>query len=274
MKALTILALLGFLACDLQAQTNSSFDPAKVGYSLGFKVGSNWAENEMKDVQVEAVLQGIRDALAARPSRYSADEMNQQLGLYQSELQLRVAAKRDNEADRNKAAGARYLAENKTKPGVVTLPSGVQYKILKAGTGPKPTANDTVVIHYKGSLLNGTEFDNSIKRGAPYAGPITPFMKGMVEAVQLMGAGSQWQIVIPSDSAYGPTGFPQYKVGPNETLLFEVELLEVRIGFSPEAMPQSPPPVVSDIIRIPSEEEIRRGAQPEIIKPDQATPPR
>lgn len=275
MKAPVIaIALLGFFAHELRAQTNAPLDLAKVGYSLGFKVGSNWAENEMKDVQLEAVLQGIRDALTGRPSKFSPEESNQQLGLYQTELQLRVAAKREAEADRNKSGSERFLTENKTKPGVITTPSGLQYKIIKAGTGMKPTANDNVTLHYRGSLVNGYEFDNSIKRGTPYQGPIIVFMRGMIEAIQLMSTGSQWQIFIPSDLAFGPGGFPQYKVGPNETIIFEAELLDVLPGGAPPQAGSGPgsEPVVSDIIRIPSAEEAAQGKQPEIIPSAPPTP--
>ena len=128
--------------------------------------------------------------------------------------------------DANKKEGEAFLAANKGKDGVVTLPSGLQYKILTAGTGPKPTASDSVVCNYRGTLINGTEFDSSYKRGQPATFPVTGVIKGWTEALQLMPVGSKWQLFIPSDLAYGERGAGA-DIGPNSTLIFEVELLSI-----------------------------------------------
>jgi len=132
----------------------------------------------------------------------------------------------------NKKIGENFLAANKTKPGVVVLPSGLQYSITKAGTGPKPTTTDKVVCNYRGTLINGTEFDSSYKHGQPATFPVTGVIKGWTEALQLMPVGSKWQLFIPSDLAYGPQA-RSAEIGPNATLLFELELLSIEAPAPP-----------------------------------------
>jgi FKBP-type peptidyl-prolyl cis-trans isomerase FklB len=146
----------------------------------------------------------------------------------QKEMQEKQQAKAAAEGDANKKEGDAFLAANKTKEGVVTLPSGLQYKILKEGNGPRPTASDSVVCNYKGTLINGTEFDSSYKRGEPATFPVTGVIKGWTEALQLMPVGSKWQLFIPPDLAYGPRGTPGGPIGPNATLIFEVELISIK----------------------------------------------
>jgi len=136
-------------------------------------------------------------------------------------------AKRKEAAQTNAKKGEAYLAANKTKPGVVTLPSGLQYKIIKQGTGPKPTLNDIVTCNYKGTLIDGTEFDSSYKRGEPATFPVKGVIKGWTEALQLMPVGSKFELVLPPDLAYGEHGAGQ-DIGPNETLVFEVELISIK----------------------------------------------
>jgi FKBP-type peptidyl-prolyl cis-trans isomerase FklB len=143
----------------------------------------------------------------------------------QTDLNKKQGEKMQVQGTANKKAGDAYLAANKTKAGVVTLPSGLQYKILTAGTGPKPTTSDTVVCNYKGTFLNGTEFDSSYKRGQPAKFPVSGVIKGWTEALQLMPVGSKWQLVIPSELAYGASG--PAEIGPNSTLVFEVELISI-----------------------------------------------
>ena len=148
-----------------------------------------------------------------------------------AELQAEVRKKQDAEAqaaaEANMKEGEAFLADNKTKEGVVTLPSGLQYKILTPGTGPKPTASDTVVCNYRGTFINGTEFDSSYKRGQPASFPVGQVIKGWTEALQLMPVGSKWQLFIPPDLAYGQRGAGG-AIGPNATLIFEVELLSIK----------------------------------------------
>jgi FKBP-type peptidyl-prolyl cis-trans isomerase FklB len=148
--------------------------------------------------------------------------MNQKMQAQQQEMQ----AKAHDAAAGNMKIGEAFLAANKTKEGVVTLPSGMQYKILKEGTGPKPTASDTVSCNYRGALINGKEFDSSYKRGEPTSFPVSGVIKGWTEALQLMPVGSKWQLFIPAEMAYGDRGAGG-DIGPGETLIFEVELLSI-----------------------------------------------
>jgi FKBP-type peptidyl-prolyl cis-trans isomerase len=137
----------------------------------------------------------------------------------------------------NKKESVEFLAANKAKDGVVTLPSGLQYKILTAGTGPKPTASDTVVCNYRGTLISGTEFDSSYKRGQPASFPVNGVIKGWTEALQLMPVGSKWQLFVPSDLGYGDRGAGA-DIGPGATLIFEVELLSIQSKDKPEGAPK------------------------------------
>jgi FKBP-type peptidyl-prolyl cis-trans isomerase len=142
---------------------------------------------------------------------------------------------RQQAIEKNKKAGEAFLAANKEKPGVVTLPSGLQYKILQPGSGPKPTASDSVVCNYRGTLVDGTEFDSSFKRGQPATFPVGQVIKGWTEALQLMPVGSKWELFIPSDLAYGERGTNGGPIGPNETLIFEVELVSIQAKSQPAA---------------------------------------
>jgi FKBP-type peptidyl-prolyl cis-trans isomerase FklB len=151
----------------------------------------------------------------------------------QSQVRQKQEEKRQALAESNKKDGAAFLAANATKPGVVTLPSGLQYKVLTAGTGAKPTATDSVVCNYRGTLLNNTEFDSSYKQGQPMTFPVSGVIKGWTEALQLMPVGSKWQLFIPADLAYGER--PQGPGGPNATLVFEVELLSIQPKTPPAA---------------------------------------
>ena len=144
----------------------------------------------------------------------------------QGQVRERMEAKRKQDTETNKKEGDTFLAANKAKPGVTTLPSGLQYKVLKEGTGPKPTPTDTVECNYRGTLIDGKEFDSSYKRGEPATFPVTGVIKGWTEALQLMPVGSKWQLVLPPDLAYGERGAGA-DIGPNATLVFEVELLSI-----------------------------------------------
>ena len=159
----------------------------------------------------------------------------------QADLRKKGEEKMLVQGEANKKEGDAFLAENKTKEGVVALPSGLQYKILKEGAGPKPAATDTVVCNYKGTLLDNTEFDSSYKRGQPATFPVSGVIKGWTEALQLMPVGSKWELFIPADLAYGARGGPGGGIGPNATLVFEVELMSIQ----PKAEVQTPKPAPS-----------------------------
>jgi FKBP-type peptidyl-prolyl cis-trans isomerase len=199
----------------------------KASYAIGMNWGTGLHRQNI-DVDSAALIQGMKDALAGGKTLLTEDEARTALMQLQKEVQEKQQAKAAAEGEANKKEGEAFLAANKSKEGVVTLPSGLQYKILKEGTGPKPTATDSVVCNYKGTLINGTEFDSSYKRGEPATFPVTGVIKGWTEALQLMPVGSKWQLFIPSDLAYGPRGTPGGPIGPNATLIFEVELVSIK----------------------------------------------
>jgi FKBP-type peptidyl-prolyl cis-trans isomerase len=184
----------------------------KASYALGMNVGSS-LHRQGVDIDPALFEQGMKDALSGGKTLITEDEARGALMQLQNDVRAQQAEKAKVEGEANKKAGDAFLAANKAKAGVVTLPSGLQYKILKEGTGPKPTATDTVECNYTGTLINGTEFDSS--------------SKGWTEALQLMPVGSKWQLFVPSDLAYGERGTPGGEIGPNSTLIFEVELLSI-----------------------------------------------
>ena len=197
-------------------------DKEKLSYALGAFFGQTVSRQDM-DLDIPAFLQAVEDVLSGAETRLSGEQMQQILSDYQTrEQQQRAAA-----ADRNKQDGARYLAENKQKEGVRTLASGLQYKIIKAGAGEKPGPESQVVAHYRGTLIDGTEFDSSYARGEPATFAVDQVIRGWQEALQLMSAGSSWQIVVPADLAYGERGAGG-TIGPHATLLFDIELLEIK----------------------------------------------
>jgi FKBP-type peptidyl-prolyl cis-trans isomerase FklB len=202
----------------------------KFSYALGMNIGTGLGENLKKqsvDFDVDLVAQGVKDALTGAKTRLTEQEAQAVLQEVGTELRKAQQDKAAKASAANKTEGEAFLAANKAKEGVVTLPSGLQYKILKEGTGPKPAATDTVVCNYKGTLINGTEFDSSYKRGQPATFPVTGVIKGWTEALQLMPVGSKWQLFIPSSLAYGERGTGA-DIGPNATLIFEVELMSIQ----------------------------------------------
>jgi FKBP-type peptidyl-prolyl cis-trans isomerase FklB len=196
----------------------------KFSYSLGMKMGENLHKQSVP-VDAAILARGLRDGLAGGKTLLTDDEAQAAIMEVQKQMQEKQQAKKQEEGAANKKDGEAFLAANKSKEGVVTLPSGLQYKILKAGTGPKPVATDSVVCNYRGTLINGTEFDSSYKRGQPATFPVNGVIKGWTEALQLMPVGSKWQLFIPSDLAYGDPGRPG--IEPSSTLIFEVELLSI-----------------------------------------------
>jgi FKBP-type peptidyl-prolyl cis-trans isomerase FklB len=201
-------------------------DKDKNSYAIGMNMGKS-VPRDLVDVDPAIVARGLQDALAGGKTLMTADEAKATMVALQTDLRKRMQEKTQAESEANKKAGEEFLAANKDKEGVVTLPSGLQYKILTEGTGPQPTAADTVVCNYRGTLVNGTEFDSSYKRGQPATFPVSGVIKGWTEALQLMPVGSKWQLFIPSDLGYGPRGQGR-EIGPNSALIFEVELLSIK----------------------------------------------
>ncbi len=202
----------------------------KFSYALGMNLGTNLGTSLRKqsvEVDPNIVAQGLKTSLVGSKTLMTQEEAQAVLKEVQNELLKKQQEKMQVAGEANKKEGEAFLASNKAKEGVVTLPSGLEYKILKEGNGPKPTASDSVVCNYRGALINGTEFDSSYKRGQPATFPVNGVIKGWTEALQLMPVGSKWQLFVPSSLAYAERGAGG-DFGPNATLIFEVELLSIQ----------------------------------------------
>ena len=197
----------------------------RYSYGIGVDVATNFKRLEI-DANVEQLIKGIRDVYAGNKLAITDADLQATMSKFQNDLMNRQAAKTKLLADGNKRLGEEFLAENRTREGVVTLASGLQYKILKAGEGPKPTDKDTVECNYRGTLIDGKEFDSSARAGKPAMFNLETVIPGWREALKLMPVGSRWQIFIPSDLAYGPRGAGR-DIGPNAALIFELELLRI-----------------------------------------------
>ena len=191
----------------------------KVSYALGLSIGNNFENSGIKDLQVEDFVKGLTDVLSGNQPAITYDEAKEVINNYFMRLQK-------ERLEINKKAGEEFLNINRHKAGVVELPSGLQYEVLKNGTGTKPTANDKVKCHYHGTLINGTVFDSSVQRGEPAVFGVSQVIPGWVEALQLMPVGSKWRLFIPSNLAYGENGAGNL-IEPNSTLIFDVELLDI-----------------------------------------------
>jgi len=200
----------------------------KVSYSIGIDIG-NTLKKQSIDVNPEALTQGIKDSFSNSKALMTEQEVKDALAAFQKEMMTKRIERLKELGDKNKKIGEAFLAENKKKEGVITLPSGLQYKVIKEGTGEKPTLDDTVTIHYRGTLIDGTEFDSSLRRGEAATFRVNGVIPGLSEALQLMQTGSKWQLFIPSSLAYGEREVGN-NIGPNSTLVFEVELLSFTKG--------------------------------------------
>ncbi|MEI8234533.1 MAG: FKBP-type peptidyl-prolyl cis-trans isomerase [Verrucomicrobiota bacterium] len=216
----------GSKAEQTAASTNAGPKPQetrdKVSYSIGADIGNNLSHSDL-DLNPAFLTQGIQDAFAGK-TVLSDEEMKATLDKFRTDMQAKMQAKQKVAAEKNKADADKFLEENKKKEGVVTTASGLQYKIIKEGNGPKPKAGETVTVNYKGTLITGQPFDESKE---PVTFPVEGVIPGWVEALQLMPVGSKWQLVIPPSLGYGEAGAPP-TIGPNQVLVFEVELLSVK----------------------------------------------
>jgi FKBP-type peptidyl-prolyl cis-trans isomerase FklB len=197
----------------------------KASYALGMNIGMGLHRQPLS-VDPAVVARGLRDAMSGGKMLMTEDEMKAALDQLRAEVGRQQQEKAHGEGAANRKEGEAFLAANKAKPGVTALPDGLQYKVLKEGSGPKPTADDTVKVNYRGTLTNGKEFDSSYKRGEPITFPVGGVIRGWTEALQLMPVGSKWELYIPADLAYGDRGSGP-DIGPGETLVFEVELLGI-----------------------------------------------
>ena len=245
-------------------------DREKIGYALGLNLGGNLANNWKRQglktdgFDLDEFAKGIHDALAGTPPLLTPQETHATLMAFQKT----VMDARKQQAAKNKEAGEQFLADNKTKPGVVTLPDGLQYKVLTDGKGDSPTPTNSVTVNYRGTLIDGTEFDSSAKHGQPASFRLGGVIRGWTEALQLMKPGAKWQLYVPATLAYGEAGMPPV-IPPDSTLIFDIELLSVSAPPQPPMPPTSVQPVTSDIIRVPSADEFKHGAKPETLTPEQ-----
>jgi FKBP-type peptidyl-prolyl cis-trans isomerase FklB len=194
----------------------------KMSYIIGMDIGNNLKKQSI-EIDPNILAKGIRDALAGGKPLLTEQEIRETMAVFQKEM----VAKQEEVAKKNKKEGEAFLAENKKKEGVKTLPSGLQYKVIKAGTGKKPKSTDNVTTHYRGILINGTEFDSSYLRGQPISFQVNGVIPGWAEALQLMEEGAKWRLFIPSNLAYGEQGKGGV-IGPNMTLIFEIELISIQ----------------------------------------------
>lgn len=208
----------------------------KASYSIGYDIGATFKKQNI-DLNTDALMSGLKEGLAGKEGTLSKEERDKTLEAFQKEMMEKQVAASKEAATKNAAEGEKFLAENKKKEGVKTTDSGLQYKVLKEGSGPSPKETDTVVTNYKGTLLDGTEFDSSYKRNEPATFPVNRVIKGWTEALQLMKPGAKYQLFIPATLAYGERGAGR-EIGPNATLIFEVELLSIK---PPEPVPTVAP---------------------------------
>lgn len=229
--ALVVALALGGAACQKEAPPVQPTGPAldtdvaKASYGLGYNIAGNVSNQYGKALDSKAFLVGIEDGFAGTKTKVAENDVLSALNA----LNDARAEERTKLAEDNLAAAKAYLAENGKKPGVVTTASGLQYQILVAGTGPKPGLGDTVTTHYTGTLIDGTVFDSSVDRGSPASFPVNGVIPGWVEALQLMPVGSKWRVVVPPDLAYKERGAGN-RIGPNQALIFEVELISIDKG--------------------------------------------
>jgi FKBP-type peptidyl-prolyl cis-trans isomerase len=250
--------------------TNAAFkdDKEKASYGVGFYFGNQLKSGNLTDLDLDVVSQAMKDVLTGREPKLNPQQAQEAIRSYQNAQLMKLAEK-------NRKAGEIFLAENRKKAGVkthvVTL-SGettaeLQYKVITEGTGPIPTSNDVVNVNYRGTLIDGKEFDSSAKHGGkPAKFPVRGVVPGWTAALEMMPVGSKWEVYLPSALAYGdhpPRGSP---IEPGSTLIFEMELVSIEPPQPPPAAPTSHEPLTSDIIKVPSAEELKKGAKIEVIK--------
>src|SRR5437660_6885877 len=224
MKHFIIIVSASLLALPLFGQEKSpqlKDQKDKVSYSIGMNIGFNLSKQKV-DINPDILAAGIKDAIAGKP-QLTQDQVKDVMAQFEKDME----AKQKQAGEKNKTEGAKFLEDNKQKPDVKNTASGLQYKVIKEGTGEKPKATDTVSVNYRGTLIDGTEFDSSYKRGQPATFPLNGVIKGWTEGLQLMKTGSKYQFFIPSDLAYGPRAMGP-DIAPNSTLIFDVELKSVQ----------------------------------------------
>lgn len=228
-KYMVLVAMIAILVVPLLAGAQDASlktQKDKVSYLLGAQIGNDFKAQQM-DVDPDIFSRGLKDALAGKKPPLSEQEIRDTMMAFQKEIQAKVAVQTQKLAEQNKKEGDAFLAENKKKEGVRTTPSGLQYKVVRQGTGKMPKPTSTVVVNYRGTLLDGREFDSSYKRGEPFTTAVNGVVKGWQEVLPLMKEGAKYQIFVPSQLAYGERGAGR-EIGPNAVLIFEIELLSIK----------------------------------------------
>ena len=223
LAGLGILFLVGQVYAEESLELRNQKD--KVSYSIGMALGKDF-KRQLIDIDSDILTKGFKDAFTGGKTLLTDQEMNEMMTAYQKELAAKQEVFLKRLGEKNQAEGETFLAENKKKEGVKALESGLQYKVTKAGDGKKPTLSDTVTIHYRGTLIDGTEFDSSYRRGQPATLSINRLIPGWKEALQIMEVGAKWQLFIPSKLAYGERAAGP-NIGPHATLIFEIELISI-----------------------------------------------
>jgi FKBP-type peptidyl-prolyl cis-trans isomerase FklB len=221
---LGILLLVGQVGAEERLVLKDQKD--KISYSIGMDIGNN-LKRQSVDIDPDILAQGIKDTFSGGKTLLTEQEFHDTMTAFQKEFRAKQIERTKELAEKNKKEGEAFLAENKKKEGVITLPSGLQYKVIKEGTGNTPKLEDTVTVNYRGALIDGTEFDSSYRRGQPATFPVKGVIGGWTEALQLMKVGSKWQLFIPPALAYGERGAGR-DIGPNATLVFDIELLSIK----------------------------------------------
>lgn len=231
-RGLMLVSFLGMLACEKKAKIET--DMQKASYGIGTQIGNNMKQQNI-EIDIPALAQGLNDALSAKDPKdlkLKPEEIQQAL----MKLQEMAIKKQTEVADKNKKEGQDYLEKNKAAEGIKTTASGLQYQVVKEGTGETPTDKDTVTAHYEGKLINGQKFDSSYDRNQPADFPVTGVIPGWTEALKMMKVGSKWKLFVPPDLGYGPS--PRPGIPPNSVLVFDVELLGIKVADKKDTNPE------------------------------------
>ncbi len=273
-KIIVTMFCLGMTAPLFADGTNQLADEnSRVSYAIGMMTGHQWKQQDL-NFDPDIYARGIKDAMTGGTTLLTQEQAQQTIETFRKEFTAKQQQKRLELAAKNKAEGEAFLTTNKINAGIkllsVTLPGGktseLQYLVLTNGIGPVPAASDKVSVNYRGKLLDGTEFDSSYKLGKPASFPVGGVIRGWTEALKTMPVGSTWRLFIPSELAYGEQG--NRNIPPNSTLIFDVELLAIQPPAPAPAAATPVAPLTSDIIKVPSAEELKKGAKIEVIKPE------
>jgi FKBP-type peptidyl-prolyl cis-trans isomerase FklB len=231
-------------------------------YAVGMILGRNWQQRGV-DLDLDYFVRGVKDVQSGGPTLLTDQEMRETLQQFQRVIDMKRQQEVAQQATKNKADGEAFLASNKLNPGVIELTNGLQYKVITQGNGPTPERTNMVEVSYTGKLIDGTVFDSSSRHGGTAKFGVTQVIPGWTQALTMMPAGSEWEIYIPSDLAYGPQG--SRTIPPNSVLIFDLKLISIS---APPPPPAPAAPLTSDIIKVPSADEMKKGAKIEVIKPE------